>query len=186
MELRAMTGADVSQLDEIDGTVESTHYLHLDRAGEGIALSWKLEERPLRQTLIEPGRLTDEAKFRTKQIATGIEEGTTLVAEHDGQLIAMLVAQPRPENMTMVLHDLRVDFDYRRQGLGLALVFQLIQQTRDLGLRAVAAESKTNNIPAAKLLAKCGFDLAGVDTHRESNHDLVKEAVTLLWYAAMD
>ena len=29
-------------------------------------------------------------------------------------------------------------------------------------------------------------DLAGMDTHRRSNHDLVKEAVTLLWYAALD
>jgi N-acetylglutamate synthase-like GNAT family acetyltransferase len=186
MELRPMTTADVSQLEEIDGTVESSHYLHVDRTGEAIAVSWKLEERPLRQTLIEPARLTDEAKFLIKQITSGIEEGTTLVAEHEGRIIAVLLAQQRPENKTMVLHDLRVDFDFRRQGIGLALIFQLIQQTRDMGLRAVAAESKTNNIPAAKLLAKCGFDLAGVDTHRETNHDLVKEAVTLLWYVAMD
>ena len=30
------------------------------------------------------------------------------------------------------------------------------------------------------------IDLAGVDTRRWSNHDLVKETVTLLWYAALD
>src|SRR4051812_40403866 len=186
MELRPMTSADVGELEEIDGTVESTHYLHLERGGEGITVSWKLEERELRQKLIEAGRLGDEAMYLAKQIAAGVEDGVALVAEHEGTIIAMLVAQPRPDNGTMVLKELRVDFDHRRQGIALALVFQLIQRARELELRAVAAESKTNNIAAARLLAKCGFDLAGVDTHRESNHDLVKEAVTLIWYVAMD
>ncbi len=36
------------------------------------------------------------------------------------------------------------------------------------------------------MLAKSGFELAGVDDHRNSNHDLVKEAVTLFWYAPLD
>jgi hypothetical protein len=53
-------------------------------------------------------------------------------------------------------------------------------------MRAVRATSLTNNVPAAHFLAKAGFDLAGVDTHYRSNHDLVKETVTLFWYAAFD
>ena len=31
-----------------------------------------------------------------------------------------------------------------------------------------------------------GFDLRGLDAARFSNHDLVKERVTLHWYAALD
>jgi hypothetical protein len=50
----------------------------------------------------------------------------------------------------------------------------------------VAAETTTDNWPAAMLLTKCGFDLAGLDERRRTNHDLVKEAVTLFWYAALD
>ena len=50
----------------------------------------------------------------------------------------------------------------------------------------MTAETLTDNLPAAKLLSKCGFDLAGVDTQRRSNHDLVKEAASLLWYVALD
>jgi len=53
-------------------------------------------------------------------------------------------------------------------------------------LRAVAVESRSNNHPAAALFAKCGFELSGIDTRRWSNHDLVKEAATLLWYATLD
>ena len=102
------------------------------------------------------------------------------------QIPTTLLAQVDAGRGTLVLKELRVDYDFRRQGIGTAFVFQLIQKARELGLRAAMAQSKTNNIGAARLLSKCGFELAGVDTHRDSNHDLVKEAATLLWYAALD
>jgi hypothetical protein len=63
MELRAMTPTDLSQLDEIDATIESTRYLHLDRTGEGISIGWNLAERPLREKLINSTRLSDESRF---------------------------------------------------------------------------------------------------------------------------
>ena len=50
----------------------------------------------------------------------------------------------------------------------------------------MTAESTTDNVPAARFLLKCGFDLSGLDASRFSNHDLVKESVTLHWYAALD
>jgi hypothetical protein len=50
----------------------------------------------------------------------------------------------------------------------------------------VAAESLTNNHPAGGLLAQCGFELSGIDIRRRTNHDLVKESATLIWYAALD
>ena len=98
----------------------------------------------------------------------------------------LLLAQPRAARGAMKLLDLRVDFEHRRQGLASGLVYQLIQQAREMGLRAVAAESRANNFPASQLLLKLGFELAGVDTQRYSNHDLVKETITLFWYAALD
>jgi len=186
MQLRPMTPADLDQLEEIDATIESTHYMHLEKSGEPISLEWKLEERSLREKLIDPFRLTDESRFLAKQLASGADEGLALVAEHEGAIVGLLLAQPEPARGTLILRDLRVDYDHRREGLATAMIFQLIQSARDLGLRAAMAETKTNNLPAARLLAKCGFDLAGVDTHRHSNHDLVKEAATLLWYAALD
>ena len=29
-------------------------------------------------------------------------------------------------------------------------------------------------------------EMTGVDTHRHSNHDMVKESATIFWYAALD
>ena len=109
-----------------------------------------------------------------------------LVAEHDEAPVALALAQVRPAHQTMHLLDLRVDYDMRRQGVGTVLMFQIIQAARDAELRAVSAETRTSNVPASKLLQKLSFEIAGIDTHRHSNHDMVKESATLFWYAAMD
>ncbi len=190
MEIRPVTLKDLAGLQEIDGTVESTRYLHVDFADiageEGVTYAWRLEERPARQKLIESNRLDDDATFTLKSVVSGAEEGSAMMIEHEGDPVAMLLARPDPAAGTIRIVDLRVDYDYRRQGMGTALVYALVQQAREQELRAVAAETLSNNLPAGALLAKCGFQLSGVDTRRRSNHDVVKEAVTLFWYAALD
>src|SRR5947209_5552939 len=186
MEIRPAVKQDLDGLIEIDGTIESSQYLHVERAGEGWAMSWKLEERPLRSKLISRNPPSDEPTFLLKQIVTGVEEGVVRVGEHEGALVALLVALVQPQFDTLRIIDLRVDFDFRRQGIGTALGFSAISEARERGLRAVTAETFTNNLPAARFLSKLGFDLAGLDARRHSNHDLVKEAVTLFWYAALD
>ena len=187
MQIRPAKTDDLSDVAEIDGTVESAEYLHLDASGgEGLAVAWRLEQRPARKKLIDPNRLDDDATFTLKHVVDGAEEGLALVIEIEDAPVAMLLAVPDPSAGTLRIVDLRVDYDFRRQGMGLALVYQAIQSARESGLRAIHAQTLSNNVPAAALLAKCGFDLSGVDTRRRSNHDLVKEAVTLFWYAALD
>ena len=186
MQIRAGQLADLDRLIDLDGTIESGEYLHLERGGEGLAVSWRLEERPLREKLVDSNAVGDEHRFALRQVLGGVEEGTALVAEHDGQLVALAVARLDPERRTLNLIDLRIDYDFRRQGLGIAMIYQIISGAREQGLRAVMATTLTNNIPAARFLAKAGFDLGGVDTHFATNHDLVKEAVALFWYAVLD
>jgi GNAT superfamily N-acetyltransferase len=181
-----MTTQDLERLVEIDGTVESSRYLHLDRNGEGLQVAWKLEERPLRQKLIDPNAMTDETRFVLKQILLGAEEGLALSVEHEGQLVGLAAAVVDPPSKTLRIADVRIDFDHRREGLGSALLYRTIQEARDRELRAVMARTKTNNVPAAQFLKKAAFEIAGLDAQMDSNHDLVKEAVTLFWYAALD
>jgi ribosomal protein S18 acetylase RimI-like enzyme len=182
MTIRPATPADLDAIAEIDSVVESTHYLHVERGGQEQATGWTLERRPLREKLIAPNPIDDDTSFVLKQIASGGDEGVAQVAEHEGQLVAFLLAQPRPQFGVMELLDLRVDFDFRRQGLATVLLFALIEKAKEQELRAVSTTSLTNNIAAADLLTKTGFELSGLDTRRRSNHDLVKEAVSLLWY----
>jgi ribosomal protein S18 acetylase RimI-like enzyme len=186
MQIRPAVASDLPGLDEIDGTIVSSEYLHLDRTGEGTDVSWKLAERPLREKRTLPNRLGDERQFLVKQITTGADEGVVLVAEHDAVPVALLVAQFEAAYGTIHVHDLRVDFDQRREGLATAMMYQVIAHARERGLRAVAADSTTDNVPAARFLLKLGFDISGLDARRFTNHDLVKESVALHWYAALD
>ena len=186
MEIRAATLADLDRLLEIDGTLESSRYLHLDRSGEGIAVNWKLEDRPLREKLIEPNALDDDRRFALRQVLSGIEDGAALALEHEGDLAALAVAQLDATAGVLRVLEVRVDYELRRQGIGSAMLFTMIAAARERGMRAVAARTQTNHFPANQFLAKAGFEIAGLDTHLFSNHDLVKEAVSLFWYLALD
>jgi ribosomal protein S18 acetylase RimI-like enzyme len=186
MEIRPLTVDDLRDLAEIDATIESSGYLHLEQTGEGMEVSVRLESRPMREKRITPNPIGDELSVAYRQISSGADDGICVVAEHDGQLVAAALARPNLARGIMRLLDLRVDYDARRQGLATAMVYQLISRTRELELRALAAETRTDNSPANELFLKLGFDIAGIDTRRHSNHDLVKESATLFWYAALD
>jgi ribosomal protein S18 acetylase RimI-like enzyme len=186
MELRPAITADLPGIFDIDATVESRRYLHIDRTGEELNIHWKIEDRPLRERVIYQLKLDDDRQFLYRQMVTGIEEGLTLVAEHDEQIVAAFAGRTDPIRGLFEVLDLRVDFDFRRQGLGTGIMFRAIQSAREAKLRAVAAESTANNDPANQLLVKLGFAIGGLDSLRNSNHDLVKESVTLLWYLSLE
>lgn len=183
MLIRPATAADLEAIVEIDSVIESTDYLHVDRGGDVASLSWKLEKRPLREKLIAANPFDDDTGFVLKQVLGGMDEGIALVAEHDDHVVASLLAQFRPQFETIELIDLRVDFDYRRQGIATVMLFQLIEKAREQeGVRALSCTTLTNNSPAAQLLDKHGWELSGLDVRRRTNHDLVKESATLIWY----
>jgi len=186
MQIRPAIRTDLEMFRDIDGVIESSSYLHVDRSGEGIALSLKIESRPLREKLICANRLGDEAFFAYRQVTEANDEGMALVAEHEGIIVAAAVAQVKPELQTLHVVDLRVDYDFRRQGVATGMLYQIIQGAREREIRAVYAEAAANNVPAHQLLLKCSFELSGVDWRRQSNHDLIKECATMLWYVPLD
>jgi GNAT superfamily N-acetyltransferase len=182
MEIRPMSAGDLLGVQDIDATVESAEYLHILREGEGLNSTWKIEPRRLSKARTHRNVLGDEAGFAVKQIVAGVEEGIALVAEHEDQIAGAAAALVDGAGQVLRLVDLRVDFEFRRQGLGSGLVFQLIQHAREKEMRAVSARTISDNFPAAEFLAKLNFELTGFDTHFHSNHDLLKDSVVLFWY----
>jgi ribosomal protein S18 acetylase RimI-like enzyme len=186
MEIRAMKAADLDGTRDIDATIESSDYLHIHHEGDGFQGIWKMESRPLREKRLHRNALSDEQAFSNKQIVTGIEDGIALVAEHDGLIVAATTVAMDAADNSFRLADLRVDFDFRRQGLASAMAFQIVHEARRRQLRAVIAQAVSDNFPALEFLAKLNFELTGFDTHAKSNHDLVKDSVVLFWYLALN
>lgn len=186
MELRAGAPRDIDRLDEIDGTIHSQAYLHVEPRRDGLAFGFAGDPRPLRQRRVDPNRLDDDTRFVYRQVVEQVDEGLVLVVEHGDVLIASIAAAPRPALGICELVDLRVDFDHRREGMGTALLLAAVNQARIDERRAFAVTSRTDNEPANRMLLKLGFELSGLDLRRRTNHDLVRESVALLWYLALD
>jgi GNAT superfamily N-acetyltransferase len=186
MQIRPATLADLDRIREIDATIESTQYLHLERNGDPPTVNWSLVPRPLRTKLLDNNAVTDDLRFSLKQVLGGAEDGLGLSFEHEGDLAALAVARIDADANVLRLLDLRVDYDLRRQGIGTAMLFRLIAAAREREFRAVTAVTLTNHFPACQFLIKASFELTGHDTHLHSNHDLVKEAVSLFWYSPLD
>jgi ribosomal protein S18 acetylase RimI-like enzyme len=190
MQIRPLRTADLDLIDEIDATVDSIRYHHVERvvdqSADGDRVRFAIEDRPLPVKRVESNPIGDDLRFSLKQTAADIEEGLALMAEHEEVPIASLLARVALDDLTLVeIVDVRVDFDHRRQGLGSAMLFQAINFAREKEARAIRVATKSSNAAANALFAKLGFELAGVDTFRSTNHDLVKEQTTLIWYLAL-
>ena len=93
-----VTAAQMREMDRLTIEKYGVPSLSLmERAGEGLAVSWKLEKRPLREKRIEPNRLDDDQKFTLRQVVTGADDGFALLADHDGQKVGLILAQPQPQ-----------------------------------------------------------------------------------------
>lgn len=180
MQIRPIHTADLDLLDEIDATIQSDQYLHVDRAANAGTVSFRIEQRPLTERRSESNPIGDDLRFRLKQIVSGIEDGFCCVAELNSLPIATAVAIPNADVVDLI--DLRVDCDRRREGFGSAMLFHVINYARESESRAVRAQVSSGNGPFNNMLAKLGFEIAGIDTQRDTNHDLVKERSTLIWY----
>jgi ribosomal protein S18 acetylase RimI-like enzyme len=177
-----MTVADLAMINDIDATIDSQDYLHLDVSGEGMSRRFAIEPRKLRERAIRSNAVGDELAFSLRQLVTDIDEGWHRAGEHEGVLVCAAAAKLLPEAGVIQLVDLRVDSDRRREGLATALLYDLQSYAREHELRAILAETLSDNGPANALLARLGFELSGLDTLRRSNHDLVKEQATIAWY----
>lgn len=78
-----------------------------------------------------------------------------------------------------VLWDIRVDADWRRQGVGAALFRGAEQWARARGCEWLKIETQNVNVPACKFYVKQGCALGAI--HRFAYPDLPDE-VQLLWY----
>jgi len=77
-----------------------------------------------------------------------------------------------------LLWDLRVEPEWRAQGVGSALLHAVEDVARDRGMRSISVETQQVNVPACRFYARHGFKLERVvpDAYRDLPHEL-----QLLW-----
>lgn len=180
--IRPLTPADIERLPEMELNFQAEAYLAVEKVVEGLNVTWRLVERPLDPPFISVDYNIDEQD--QAEIAQRLKEndGLYLVAEHQGRLVALLDLEREAWRDTGMIWNIVVDRAYRRQGLGARLIQRAIAWGRRRGLRALALETQTNNLPACRFYQKMGFQLCGLDDHFYSNRDIELKEVALFWY----
>lgn len=95
-----------------------------------------------------------------------------LVAEEDGQVCGYLDMSVQAWHLTGWINHLAVAKDYRRRGVGTALVNKAIQWARQQGLRRLMLEVQTKNYPAICFCQKNGFAFCGFNDRYYTNQDI--------------
>lgn len=149
-----------------DVTVEQT------QAGFQVTLEKKSFAAPVTHTPEEyafPDRLYQE--HWEKASAWGIVK--------DGALIACIETCPEEWSNRLMVTELWVHEDYRRQGIARALMRLAKEQALREKRRALILETQSCNVGAIAFYLQEGFTLIGFDSCCYQNHDLVRKEVRL-------
>lgn len=79
----------------------------------------------------------------------------------------------------MYLDDLKVSHEYRRQGVGRALMEKAMEIARQRNYNGIYTIGQDNNVSACKFYLKAGFEIGGFDNHvyrgtsQESKADII-------------
>lgn len=180
--IRPLTLADIERLPEMELNFQAEAHLAVEKTVAGLNVTWRLVERPLVPPFISVDYnidAQDQAEIRQRLAEN---DGLYLVAEHAGRLVALLDLEREHWRDTGQVWNIVVHRPYRRQGLGTRLMRRAIRWARHQGLRALALETQTNNLPACRFYQKLGFQLCGLDDHFYSNEDIDLNEVALFWY----
>ncbi|MGH9944702.1 MAG: GNAT family N-acetyltransferase [Pyrinomonadaceae bacterium] len=80
------------------------------------------------------------------------------------------------------VEDIVVDVEFRRRGVGRALIQQAVQWAQDKQLSGMMLETQNNNVAACLLYQRCGFELGGFDRLLYQGQAPHTEEIALYWY----
>jgi len=95
-----------------------------------------------------------------------------LVAEEDSEIRGYLDMSVQSWHLTGWVNHLAVARDYRRQGIGTALLKRAAEWARQQGLRRLMLEIQTKNYPAIRFCQKNGFVFCGFNDRYYTNQDI--------------
>ena len=85
-------------------------------------------------------------------------------------------------NQYAYVEDIVVDANFRKQGLGRALIERAIEWAKAKRLPGIMLETQNNNVAACRLYERCGFVLGGFDRYLYKGITPDTEEIALYWY----
>jgi len=101
-----------------------------------------------------------------------LAEGFSFGAYAGGRLAALAIAEAERWNRSLRVWEFHVAREYRRQGVGRALMERVLARAAEEGLRIVYLETQNTNVPAIRFYRAMGFRLEALDLSFYTNRDL--------------
>jgi ribosomal protein S18 acetylase RimI-like enzyme len=105
--------------------------------------------------------------------------GFSLAAFDNDRVVGFAIAEPQRWNRSLLVWELAVNEQYRRQGIGTRLMDSLSLVAARNGLRVLVCETQTTNIPAILFYRKAGFHVEGIDLSYYTNQDVPEGEVAV-------
>ncbi len=121
--------------------------------------------------------------FEEKEYPTCISnpDKTVYFAYVDGHLAGEIDIS-KHWNAYAWINDFAVDIEFRKHGVGHALMQKAVEWTKSKGLPGIMLEAQNNNVTACRFYEKFGFKLRGFDTHLYKGLHPATDEIALYWY----
>jgi ribosomal protein S18 acetylase RimI-like enzyme len=167
MNVRPAVLADVNACLALDHSFITDHVwqmrVHEDDANRTVTF----------QTVRLPRHMRAEYPRALEQLLDDWQRGEGFfVAEVDGQVRGYLDGMIEPWQDRFWVANLAVDLDFRRRGVGSALVHYAREWAKQQSLQSLVVEAATKNYPALRFYDKLGFEFCGFHDHYYLNQDI--------------
>lgn len=97
----------------------------------------------------------------------------------EGKEAGLIQLEYQDWNKSVRVWDIDVKAEFRRKGIGRALMGLCKERARELGARRIVLETQTSNLKAIAFYRAMGFQLVGLDVSHYTNEDVEKGEVRL-------
>ncbi|MFZ4929893.1 GNAT family N-acetyltransferase [Chryseobacterium sp. Mn2064] len=108
-----------------------------------------------------------------------IEKGNSFGAYKDDKLAGWIISEHRVWNNSFYIENILVDEKYRREGIGIMLIKNIIKEARKLNCRVIELETQNTNYPAIQFYRRMGFNITGLNTRLYNHSEEIALFMTL-------
>lgn len=167
IEIRKIEQEDLDALRDIEHDYQTDHVWQMDRVFEPGNYSLRFRESKLPRTI----RVDNPEKLKWNNIDE-LLSSKGLMASIKGHAVGYLFFKEIPETHTAWITVMAVRKNYRRQGIGSALIFAVQDWCRTNEAKRIMLELQSKNFPAVRFAQKHGFEFCGYNDHYFSNQDI--------------
>ncbi len=167
IEIRPAIKEDIAVLMELDHTYQTLYAWQMDRVIDTSQVSIRFREVRLpRLVNVEYPRSVNSLEERSSQYLL------MLTALFGGVPVGYLGITEHAESQSAIATDLVVKTEFRRQGIGSALLLSGQAWANQQGLRSFILEMQSKNYTMIRLARKMGFEFCGYKDQYFPNQDI--------------